>query len=452
MVTPTLAIVGRPNVGKSTLFNRLIGKKKAIVDDKPGITIDRLYGELQWRKSKYTLIDTAGLSTLYESSPSETIINQVMFAIDEAHLILLITDAKAGLQEEDKLIANLLRKSGKPFLVVVNKVDNTVKVSEAVTEFYSLGTDRIYPISALHGTGIDELLDDVIELLPPSPDYSSKVGSLEEEAIKVAIVGRPNVGKSTMLNKILGTNRVHVSPEPGTTRDPVDVYLERDGHLFCFIDTAGVRKRGRIKDSLEKVFVGKALESIRRCDIVILLIDAQEGATDQDLHLGGYVKRLNKGCIIGINKWDTLVGKSQQEIKNLLNSIKERFKFLPYAPVIPFSAMTGKNIPRFFSAIKDIHQQYTTRIGTGVLNRALAKILEKHHPPAISGKILKFYYITQPSVAPPTFVIFCNRPEDIHFSYERYFTNQIRSTFNLTHTPIRIIFRKRGETLKPTPE
>ncbi len=446
MTTLTVAIVGRPNVGKSTLFNRLIGKKKAVVDDRPGITVDRLYGEVQWRKTKFSVVDTAGLSTLYDSSPTETITNQVMFAIDEAAVIILVTDGKAGLQEEDKYIVDLLRKSGKPFFVAVNKIDNPKKSQELLADFYALGTDRIYPISALHGTGIDDLLDDVVDTLPPpspKPDESSDDG-----IIKVTIVGRPNVGKSTMLNKILGFPRVHVSPQPGTTRDPVEVLFDRGGRRFCFIDTAGVRRKGRIKERLEKIFVSKALESVELCDIAILLIDAQEGPTDQDLHIGGYIHKLGKGCIIGINKWDIVSDRPQKEIKNILTETKERFKFLSYAPIIPCSALTGKNINRFFTAIENVYRQYTTRIGTGVLNRALAEIVEKHQPPASSGRLVKFYYITQPVVAPPTFVIFCNLPEEIHFSYERYLTNQLRERFQLNNTPIKIFFRKRGESYR----
>lgn len=449
MTTPVVAIVGRPNVGKSTLFNRLIGRWKAVVDDRPGITVDRLYGEVQWKGARFNIVDTAGLSTLHEPALPETITNQVMFALNEADLILFVTDGKAGLHEEDKFIADLLRRADKPFLVVVNKVDNPEKFYETGADFYSLGADPLYPVSALHGTGIEDLLDEVVKMLYSVSDGFFPDESAEIETVKVAIIGRPNVGKSTMLNKILGFPRVHVSPEPGTTRDPVDVYLERDGYRFCFIDTAGIRKKARIKEKLEKVFVGKALESIERSDVAILLIDARDGATDQDLHLGGYIKKLHKGCIIGINKWDTLSGMSQQEVRNLLKEIKERFKFLSYAPIIPFSALTGKNISRFFHAIENIYRQYTTRIGTGPLNRVFSEITTKHPPAAPSGKPLKFYYITQPSIAPPTFVIFCNRPEEIHFSYERYITNRIRDCLKLTHTPIKIIFRKRGESSKP---
>jgi len=447
MTAPVVAIVGRPNVGKSTLFNRLIGKRKAVVDDQPGITVDRLYGEVQWKGHLFAVIDTAGLSTLEDLSSQETLTNQIMFAIDEADLILFVTDGKDGLNEEDRFIADLLRRSGKSFVLVVNKIDNPGKAPLILAEFYSLGIERLYPISALHGIGTEELLDHIVESL--SFTQTTLEGKAnEKEAIRVTIVGRPNVGKSTMINKILGFPRVHVSPKPGTTRDPVEVYFERDGHRFCFIDTAGIRRKARIKERIEKIFVGKALESIDHADVAILLIDAQEGVTDQDLHLGGYIQRARKGCIIGINKWDAIADKSQQEIKNLLARIKERFKFLDYAPIIPCSALTGKNIGRFFPAIEKVYQQYTTRIGTGVLNRALEKIVEKHHPPMTSGKQIKFYYITQPSVAPPTFVIFCNRPEDVHFSYERYLVNQVRSMFNLNHTPIRIIFRKRGESSK----
>jgi GTP-binding protein len=448
MIAPVVAIVGRPNVGKSTLFNRLVGKRKAVVDDQPGITVDRLYGEVQWKGHLFTVIDTAGLSTLEDSSSQETLTNQIMFAIDEANLILFVTDGKNGLNEEDRFIADLLRRSGKPFVLVVNKIDNPGKASLILAEFYSLGIEKLYPISALHGTGTDELLDYIVGSLPLSQEVPEGRIDEKKEAIRVTIVGRPNVGKSTMINKILGSPRVHVSPKPGTTRDPVEVYFERDGHRFCFIDTAGIRRKGRIKERIEKIFVGKALESIDNSDVAILLIDAQEGVTDQDLHLGGYIQRAGKGCVIGINKWDAIADKSQQEIKNILARIKERFKFLDYAPIIPCSALTGKNIARFFPAIEKVYQQYTTRIGTGVLNRALEEIVEKHHPPVSSGKQIKFFYITQPSVAPPTFVIFCNRPEDVHFSYERYLVNQVRSMFNLNHTPIRIIFRKRGESSK----
>ncbi|MEJ5301355.1 MAG: ribosome biogenesis GTPase Der [Thermodesulforhabdaceae bacterium] len=448
MNAPVVAIVGRPNVGKSTLFNRLLGKRKAVVDDKPGLTVDRLYSEVQWKGHLFTIIDTAGLSILKDSSLVETLTNQVMFAIDEANLILFVTDGQSGLNEEDQFIADLLRKSGKPFFLVVNKIDNPRKTSLILAEFYSLGIDHPYPISALHGTGTEDLLDDIVKFLPFYQEASEYKDDETSKPIKVTIVGRPNVGKSTMLNKILGFPRVHVSPEPGTTKDPVEVSFERGGRHFCFVDTAGIRRKGRIKERLEKVFVGKALESINLSDIAILLIDAQEGPTDQDSHLGGYIQRAGKGCIIGINKWDTLVDKSPQEIKNFLAIVKEHFKFLDYAPIIPCSALTGKNIAKFFPTIEKVYQQYTTRIGTGVLNRALEKIVEKHQPPASSGRQIKFYYVTQPGIAPPTFAIFCNRPEDVHFSYERYLENQIRNTFKLSHTPIKIILRKRGESSK----
>ncbi len=435
-----VAIVGRPNVGKSTLFNRLIGSRKAIVDDTAGVTVDLIYGSTSWNQEDFEVIDTMGIQPpSSDISLKDNLLREVSLAIEEAAVVIFLTDGKEGLTENDKIIAGVLRKSQKPVFVVVNKIDNFSR-RYASYEFYELGWEKIYPISALHGLGISELLDDVVKALPPKESQEVK----EEPVLKITIVGRPNVGKSTMVNKILGRYRVKVSPEPGTTRDPIEVKFQKDNKTYMLIDTAGIRRKARIKEKLEKISVEKAMESVELSDIAILLIDATEGPTDQDLRIGGYIQKLGKGCIIGINKWDLIKNQGTKTTKDLIKSVKERFKFIPYAPIIPCSALTGKGIARFFSEIDDIYSQYQTRINTGLLNRTFQEILSKHGPPQKGGKSLKFYYITQPSTAPPAFVIFCNNPENVHFSYERYLTNQLRAVFNLDKTPIKIIFRGRS--------
>ncbi len=435
-----VAIIGRPNVGKSTLFNRITRSRKAIVDDIPGVTRDRIYAYTEWRNKRFLLVDTAGIASGSSDSSHKTIESeiqeQVKFAIDEASAVIFLTDVKTGISPQDKEILNNLRRLNKPFFLAVNKVDSA-KQEIMLSEFYELGVEEIYPISAIHGRGVNNLLDNIVEMLPARINDGT-----ETDEIKIAVVGRPNVGKSTLINRFVGSSRVIVSEIPGTTRDSVDVELSTGGKKYILVDTAGIRRKGRVREKLEKISVIKALESIERSDLAILLIDATEGPADQDLHIGGYIQKRHRACIIAVNKWD-LVQKDKSYTRFLMDDVKRRFQFLSFAPIIRISATTGKNVNKILPIADDIFSQYTTRISTGVLNRTFQKIITRHHPPQRGGRELKFYYITQPAIKPPTFVIFCNRPDDIHFSYERYLTNQIRKSFNLDRAPIRLIFRGR---------
>ncbi len=438
-----VAIIGRPNVGKSTLFNRITRSRKAIVDDLPGVTRDRLYEHTEWENKRFLLVDTAGIVSDTGANPSieKEIQEQVRFAIEEASVIIFLSDVRTGLHPQDKEIIKELRKLNKPLFLAVNKVDNP-KYELMLSEFYETGVENIYPISATHGYGVDELMDSVVASLQ---DQDETFGKTDDDSVRIAVVGRPNVGKSTLVNRLAGTPRVVVSEIPGTTRDSVDVEIRTPNKRYIFVDTAGIRRKGRVREKIEKISIIKALESIERADLAVLLIDATEGPSDQDLHIGGYIQKRYRACIIGVNKWD-LVQKDRSYTKFLMDDVKRRFKFLSFAPIIAMSAETGKNINKIFPAVGSIYKQYKTRIGTGLLNRTFQQILNKHHPPQRGGRELKFYYITQPSIKPPTFVIFCNRPDDVHFSYERYLTNQLRKSFSLDKTPIRLIFRGRKET------
>lgn len=432
-----VAIVGRPNVGKSTLFNRIAGKRRALVDDFPGVTRDRNYAEVAWDEKNFTLVDTAGFVSAEGSSIEEMAREQVLLAMDEADIILFVADAKTGLHPEDSELVNLLRRTAKPVYYAVNKVDGPEQAKN-IAEFYELGLDRIYPISAAHGFAIGELMSDLVETIPYPPGESE----LEEEGeIRVSIVGRPNVGKSTLVNRILGESRVIVSPVPGTTRDAVDSPFEQQGRKFVLIDTAGIRRKGKTTEKLEKLSILKALQGIDRSHVALILIDALEGVTDQDLHIAGYVQERYRGCIVGINKWDA-IEKDPKRNKMFLADVRDRFRFLPFAPILTFSALTGNRTAKIVPAVLEVFKQYNQRVTTGVLNRALEQTLERHEPPQIGGgRRLKFYYATQTSVRPPTFVVFCNRPEAIHFSYERYLINQFREAFGLDKTPLKLVFR-----------
>lgn len=434
-----IAIVGRPNVGKSTLFNRIAGKRHALVDDFPGVTRDRNTVQIDWGGKAFTLVDTAGFVNAEASTIEEQTREQVRLAMEEADIILFVADAKAGLQTGDIDLVNLLRRTAKPIFYAVNKIDGPEQAKH-VAEFYELGLERIYPISAAHGFGIGELLTDLTESIPEGDQEEAE--SEEPRAIHIAIVGRPNVGKSTLVNRILGAPRVIVSPIPGTTRDAIDTPFEREGKRFVLIDTAGIRRKGRTREKVEKISVLKALQSIERSHVALLLLDAVEGVTDQDLHIAGYIKDRFRACIIGINKWDALE-KDTRRMRQLRAEIKERFRFLTFAPTLTLSALTGKHVAKIIPTIHDVFEQYNQRVTTGVVNRALEDTLKRHDPPLVGGRSLKFYYATQTAVRPPTFVLFCNRPEDIHFSYERYLTNQFREAFGLDKTPIRLLFRGR---------
>ena len=434
-----VAIIGRPNVGKSTLFNRINRKNTALVDDFPGVTRDRNYARITWDEKVFDFVDTGGYVQDDSSLIEEKTREQILLALEEADILLFVADAKTGLHPEDSMLFDLLRRTSKPIFFAVNKIDGPEQTRH-MAEFYELGPDRLYPISSAHGFGIGELMTDLAECIPASPGESSD----EEEAdeIRVSIIGRPNVGKSTLVNRILGEPRVIVSPVPGTTRDAVDSPFELQGQKYVFIDTAGIRRKGKTKEKIEKISVLKALESVDRSHVVVILIDAVEGITDQDLHIAGYIQDRSRACVIGINKWDT-VDLDPKRTKRFLDDVRERFRFFPFAPILKLSATTGKGVHKLIPTIREVFHQYNQRVTTGVVNRALEKALQHHEPPMAGGRRLKFFYATQASVRPPTFVLFCNYPEMVHFSYERFLVNQFREAFGLDKSPVRLLFRGR---------
>ena len=434
-----IAIVGRPNVGKSTLFNRMSRSNQALVDDLPGVTRDRNYAQITWEEKSFTLVDTGGYVFSESSDLEDLTREQILLALDEADVILFVTDAKTGLHSEDSNLVDLLRRTSKPVFFAVNKVDGPEQ-RRNISEFYELGLDHIYPTSAAHGYGVGELLSELAAFLPETVEDAGD--DQTPEAIKVAIIGRPNVGKSTLVNHLLGAQRVIVSATPGTTRDAVDSVLEKRGQRYVLIDTAGIRRKGRTREKLEKVSVMRALQSIDRSHVSMILIDAVEGITDQDLHIAGYIQERHRGSIVGINKWD-VVENDKKLTARFLEEVRDRFRFFPFAPIITFSALSGKRVSRIIPTVREVFQQYNQRITTGILNRGLADALRKHEPPVVKGRRLKFYYATQASTKPPTFVLFCNYPDSIHFSYERYLTNQFREAFGLDKSPLRLIFRGR---------
>jgi GTP-binding protein len=433
-----IAIVGRPNVGKSTLFNRICGRRQALVDDLPGVTRDRNYTQVIWDNKAFTLIDTAGFVTDNATSLEDQTRQQVLIAMEEADTILFLGDAKAGLHPEDQIMVDMLRRSGKPVLYAINKVDG-VEQNTYLSEFYRLGVDPLYAISAAHGYGIGELLDAITEGLAEEGEGEEPE---EPNEVRLAVVGRPNVGKSTLVNAILKAPRVVVSEIPGTTRDAIDTPFVRAGRRFLLIDTAGIRRKGRTSAKLEKISILKALESVNRSHVAIVVVDAAEGLTDQDLHIAGYVRERYRGTVVVLNKWDR-VDLDARRKKAFLADIQDRLRFMPYAPVLSLSALTGKGVAKILPTTLEVFQEYNQRVGTGTVNQALEAALQRHEPPYVGQRRLKFYYATQTSVRPPTFVLFCNYPEAVHFSYERYLVNHFRETFELQRTPIRLIFRAR---------
>ena len=434
-----VAIVGRPNVGKSTLFNRISRSRQALVDDLPGVTRDRNYASAVFDERTFTLVDTGGFISTDESFFDRHTREQIFLALEEADVILFVLDARAGLQPEDTFIADLLRRTSKPVFFAANKVDGPEQIRLA-DEFYALGIETIYPISSAHGFGTSDLLTDIVGTLPQIPEETG--GEEDESEIRVSILGRPNVGKSTLVNRILGAPRVIVSPIPGTTRDAVDTSFERGGRRYVLIDTAGIRRKGKTSEKLEKLSIIKALQSIDRSHVAVVLIDASEGITDQDLHIAGYIQERHRACVIGINKWDAFE-KDPKRRSDFLETVRGRFRFLPFAPMLQFSALTGKGTVKVISAVTEVFKQYNRRVSTGIVNRALEKAVQAHEPPMVRGRRLKFFYATQTSVRPPTFVLFCNYPESIHFSYQRFLTNQFREIFGLDKTPLNLVFRSR---------
>lgn len=439
MAKPVVAIVGRPNVGKSTLFNKLIGQRLSIVDDTPGVTRDRIYGDCEWEGRKFSLVDTGGI----EPSASDVILSQMraqaQLAIDAADVIVLVTDIRSGLVATDADITAMLLKSGRPVILCVNKCDSVGEPPADFYEFYNLGLGDPVQVSSVHGHGTGDLLDRVVEYLPAEPE-----GEEDGELIRVAIIGKPNVGKSSLVNRISGENRCIVSDIAGTTRDAIDTEVENAYGRFILIDTAGLRRRNKVDDSIEKYSVIRAQMAIERADVCVIMIDATVGFTDQDSKVAGLAHEAGKGCVIAVNKWDA-VEKDGSTMTAYRKKLEEDFSFMSYAPFLFLSAKTGQRIDRLFELIKHVANSNAMRIATGMLNDVLAQATARVQPPTDKGKRLKIYYMTQASTKPPTFVCFVNSAELFHFSYQRYLENRIRETFGLEGTPVRFIIRERGD-------
>jgi len=435
---PIIAIVGRPNVGKSTVFNRIARGKKAIVADEPGVTRDRNYADVKWEGSVFTLIDTGGFEPVSKDRIFVQMREQCQLAIDEADVIFFIMDGKDGLTPSDREIADILRRQNKTVFFIVNKIDGPIHEEKAY-EFYGLGTERIYSISAEHRYGLDELMDEVVKILPRWTEEKWNEG-----ASRVAVIGRPNVGKSSLINRLLGYRRVLVDEAPGTTRDAIDTFFERDGKKYVLIDTAGIRRKSRISLKLEKYSIVEALRTIDRCQVAVLLLDPKEGVTDQDAHIGGFIHEKGKGCILVVNKWD-LIEKDSQTMVQFKKRVYEDLKYLSYAPILFISALTGQRVPKILDLVDEVGEQAKKRIPTSQLNKLFGQWVEHHPPPLHKNRNVKLNYITQVSSGPPTFNIYANFPEGIHFSYERYLINQMREAFGFQGVPIRLQFRKKSK-------
>jgi len=433
---PIIAIVGRPNVGKSTLFNRIVGGRKAIVSKEPGVTRDRNYADVRWEERTFTLMDTGGFEPVSKNRIFMQMREQCQLAMDESDAILFVMDGKEGLTASDKEIANILRQVNKPIFFIVNKIDGP-NHEEKVFEFYGLGVEKTYSVSAEHGYGVNELMDEVIEGLPKLSEER-----WDRKATKVAVVGRPNVGKSLLINRLLGYKRVIVDEAPGTTRDAIDTFFERDGKRYILIDTAGIRRKSRISLRLEKYSIVEALRTIDRSDVVLLLLDSQEGITTQDGRIGGFIHEKGKGCILVVNKWD-LIEKDSQTMVEFERRIYSDLKYLSYAPILFISALTGQRVLKILNLVDHVAEQAKKRVPTAPLNKSFSQWIGRLAPPLYKSRSVKLNYITQVSTAPPTFVIYTNMPEGIHFSYERYLVNQMRETFGFEGVPIRFIFRKK---------
>ncbi len=440
MSKPIVAIVGRPNVGKSTLFNKLIGERRSIVEDTPGVTRDRIYGECEWNGRNMTLIDTGGIEPKTDDSILKSMRLQAEIAIESADVIIFMTDVHAGLVADDREIAVMLKKSLKPVVLCVNKCDRVGTPPYEYYEFYELGYDHDpIVLSSLHGTGSGDLLDAVVSYLPPEDE-----GDEDDGRIKVALIGKPNAGKSSLTNKILGSDRMIVSPIAGTTRDAVDSELENEYGMFTLIDTAGIRRASKVNDKIEKYSVLRAHMAVERADVCLLIIDGTEGVTEQDEKIAGIAHEAGKPCIIVVNKWDALE-KDNSTYETFRRDVYNSLSYMTYAPMITLSALTGQRVDQLFKMIVEVHEHSCMRVPTGRLNDVLREAMERVQPPSDKGKRLKIYYMTQASVCPPTFVIFCNDIELFHFSYRRYIENTLRSVFDFSGTPIHIIIRERGE-------
>lgn len=442
MAKSVVAIVGRPNVGKSTLFNKLIGSRLSIVDDTPGVTRDRIYGDCEWLNNKFLLVDTGGI----EPNTNDIILSQMRLqaeiAIETADVIILVTNLRDGVVASDYEVASMLQKSGKPIILCVNKCDSIGAPDPEFYEFYNLGMGDPIAVSATHGHGTGDLLDEVIKFLPEQTEEED-----DDEIINVAIIGKPNVGKSSLVNKISGANRAIVSDIAGTTRDTTDTFVENQYGKFNFIDTAGLRRKSKVNDAIEKFSIIRARMAVERANVCVIMIDAVEGFTEQDSKVAGIALEQGKACIIAVNKWDA-VEKDGNTMNEYRKKLENDFSFMSYAPIMFISAKTGQRIERLYEMISFVHSQNSMRISTGKLNEVLAGATARVQPPTDKGKRLKIYYMTQASTRPPTFVFFVNNSELFHFSYQRYLENQIREVFGLDGTPVRFIIRERGEGKK----
>ncbi len=440
MAKPLVAIVGRPNVGKSMLFNKLTGKRVSIVQDTPGVTRDRIYGDCEWCGRTFSLVDTGGIEPSTDSEMLKFMRRQAEIGIELADCIIMVTDVHAGVTAADQDVATMLRKSGKPVALAVNKCDAIGPTNPDVYEFYGLGIGDLFEASAVHGHGTGDLLDWVLENIPEEAEEED-----ESEIISVAIVGKPNVGKSSLLNRILGEERVIVSNVAGTTRDAIDSYFENETGKYCFIDTAGMRRKSKVDDEIEKYSNMRSVSAIERADVCLILVDANDGVTEQDTKIAGLVHEAGKAAIIVVNKWDAVADKETNTMKEKEADVRRDLSYMTYAPVVFISALTGSRVDKLFDTIQRVHEQNTSRITTGQLNTILADATARVQPPTDKGRRLKIYYMTQASTKPPHFIIFCNDARLFHFSYQRYLENQIREVFGLQGTPVRITIRQKGD-------
>ena len=440
MAKPLVAIIGRPNVGKSMLFNKLTGQRTSIVEDTPGVTRDRIYGDCEWCGRTFSLVDTGGIEPGTDSDMLKFMRRQAEIGIELADAIIMVTDVRSGVTAADEDVATMLRKSGKPVALAVNKCDSIGPTNPDVYEFYSLGIGDLFETSAVHGHGTGDLLDWVLANIPEDSGEEE-----EDDLIKVAIVGKPNVGKSSLLNRILGEERVIVSNVAGTTRDAIDSYFENDTGKYCFIDTAGMRRKSKVDDAIEKYSNMRSISAIDRADVCLILVDANEGVTEQDTKIAGLVHEAGKAAVIVVNKWDAVEDKETNTMRDMETQVRQGLSYMLYAPVVFLSALTGQRVDKLFQVIQDVYAQNTKRITTGALNSVLADATARVQPPTDKGRRLKIYYMTQASTKPPHFVIFCNDARLFHFSYQRYLENQIREVFGLQGTPVRITIRQKGD-------
>ena len=436
---PLIAIVGRPNVGKSMLFNKLVGQRLSIVEDTPGVTRDRLYAEAEWLGRKFDLVDTGGIEPGTDSEILAFMRQQAEIAIQNATVIIFLCDIKTGMTASDQEVANMLLRSGKPVVLAVNKMDQVGQTNPDIYEFYNLGLGDPIAVSAVHGHGTGDLLDECFKYFPPEEQEEE-----EDDVVKVAIIGKPNVGKSSLVNRILGEQRVIVSDMAGTTRDAVDSYFENKKGKYLFIDTAGMRKKSKVDDPIEKFSVLRATMAIERADVCLILIDANEGVTEQDTKVAGLAHEAGKACIIVVNKWDA-IEKDDKTMDKMRQDVRRDLSYMTYAPIVFISALTGQRVDRLFDLINYVNDQAAMRITTGMLNSVLADATARVQPPTDKGRRLKIYYMTQVGIRPPHFVCFCNDAKLFHFSYQRYLENQIRSTFGLEGTPVRLTIRQKTD-------